>query len=46
MSPGNNSPPDAFVGAPPAPAVAALQRGAPLVLVDPRGQPTSIYRQQ
>ncbi|MBV9322374.1 MAG: hypothetical protein JO352_01155 [Chloroflexi bacterium] len=46
MSPGNSSPPDVFVGAPPAPAVAALQRGAPLVLVDPPGQPTSIYRQQ
>ncbi|MBV9322389.1 MAG: lamin tail domain-containing protein [Chloroflexi bacterium] len=46
LSQGTSSPPDVFVGAPPAPAVAALQRGAPLVLVDPRGQPTSIYRQQ
>ena len=44
LSQGTSGAGDVYVGAPPAPALAAVQRGAPLVLVDPRGQPTSIYR--
>jgi hypothetical protein len=45
LSQGTNSAADIYVGAPPASALTVLQRGAPLVLVEPRGQPTSIYRQ-